>query len=81
MINFIIALFVKKGLLEVEEGEKLAKSLFGRSLPQDYEAALSFAERLLTEAKLSSSKKYFDPQILEKVEEKVSKKSLAKNNK
>lgn len=82
MINFIIAFFVKKELLTEEEGKKLAKAVFGRPIPDDYDLALPFVERLLTEAQLSSTRKYFDPSLLEKkpekkAEKKVSEKTVA----
>ena len=70
MINFIIALFVKKNLLSEEEGRKLSKAVFGRPIPDEYDLALSFVERLLVEAKLSSTRKYFDPSVLDKKQEK-----------
>jgi len=66
MINFIIALFVKRELLTEEEGRKMSKALFGRPIPDEYDLALAFVERLLVEAKLSSTRKYFDPTLLEK---------------
>jgi len=66
MINFIIALFVKKELLTEEEGRKMSKAVFGRPIPDEYDLALAFVERLLVEAKLSSTRKYFDPSALEK---------------
>jgi hypothetical protein len=70
MINFIIALFVKKELLTEEEGRKLSKAVFGRPIPDEYDLALAFVERLLVEAKLSSTRKYFDPTLLEKKKDK-----------
>lgn len=70
MHNFIIALFVKKGFLTEEEGEKMSKAMFGRPVPSEYDSTLSFVERLLTEAKLSSTRKYFNPSDFEKPEEK-----------
>lgn len=66
MINFIIALFVKRELLTEEEGRKMSKAVFGRPIPDEYDLALAFVERLLVEAKLSSTRKYFDPNLLEK---------------
>lgn len=66
MHNFIIALFVKLGHISEEEGNKMSKAIFGRPIPDEYEATLSFVERLLTEAKLASTRKYFDPTLLEK---------------
>jgi len=71
MLNFIIALFVKKDLLTEEEGKKLSKAVFGRPIPDEYEQAFSFVERLLVEAKLSSTRKYFDPAIVEKKDKKI----------
>lgn len=71
MINFIIALFVKKDLLSEEEGRKLSKAVFGRPIPDEYDLALAFVERLLVEAKLSSTRKYFDPAIVNKKEGKT----------
>jgi hypothetical protein len=81
MINFIIALFVKKDLITEEEGAKLAKAVFGRPIPQEYDSVLSFVERLLTEAKLSSTRKYFNPNDLKTSEEKEVKKTVAQKNK
>jgi hypothetical protein len=81
MINFIIALFVKKDLLSEEEGSKLSKAVFGRPIPDEYELALAFVERLLTEAKLSSTRKYFDPAIIEKKVEKKDTKLAVANKK
>lgn len=78
MINFIIALFVKQGFLSEEEGQKLSKSVFGRPIPDEYEAAKAFVERLLTEARLSSTRKYFDPSVLEQKGEKIIKKAVDK---
>jgi len=78
MINFIIALFVKKDLLSEEEGRKLSKAVFGRPIPDEYEQALVFVERLLVEAKLSSTRKYFDPTIIEKKEDKTEKEDKKK---
>ncbi len=66
MQNFIIALAVKMEFLTEEEGKKMAAALFGRPIPDEYEACKAFLERLLSEAKLSSTRKYFDPIILEK---------------
>ena len=40
MINFIIALFVKRDLLTEEEGKKISKAVFGRPIPDEYELAL-----------------------------------------
>lgn len=71
MINFIIALFVKKELLTEEEGRKLSKAVFGRPIPDEYDLALAFVERLLVEAKLSSTRKYFDPAAIENKGKKV----------
>lgn len=71
MLNFIIALFVKKDLLSEEEGRKLSKAVFGRPIPDEYDLALAFVERLLVEAKLSSTRKYFDPAIIENKGKKV----------
>jgi hypothetical protein len=71
MINFIIALFVKKELLTEEEGRKLSKAVFGRPIPDEYDLALAFVERLLIEAKLSSTRKYFDPATIENKGKKV----------
>lgn len=83
MHNFIIALFVKKELLTEEEGEKMAKAIFGRPIPSEYDSTLSFVERLLTEAKMSSTRKYFNPSDFEKPKEekKAKTKVVAKNNK
>jgi hypothetical protein len=71
MLNFIIALFVKKDLLSEEEGRKLSKALFGRPIPDEYDLALPFVERLLAEAKLSSTRKYFDPALIGKKDKKI----------
>jgi hypothetical protein len=81
MVNFIIALFVKKDLLSEEEGRKLSKAMFGRPIPDEYDSALSFVERLLVEAKLSSTRKYFDPAIVDKKEEKKDSKKTVANKK
>lgn len=79
MVNFIIALFVKKGLLTEEEGAKFAKAQFGRPIPQDYDGCLVFVDRLLIEAKLSSTRKYFNPSDF--VDKKEIRKTVAKNKK
>lgn len=79
MHNFIIALFVEKELLTEQEGEKMSKAMFGRPIPQEYDATLSFVERLLTEAKMSSTRKYFNPNDFE--EKKAKTKVVAKNKK
>ena len=81
MLNFIIALFVKRDLLTEEEGKKISKAVFGRPIPDEYEQALSFVERLLVEAKLRSTRKYFDPAILDKKEEKKDSKKIVANKK
>lgn len=85
MHNFIIALFVKKGLLSEQEGEKMSKAMFGRPIPQEYDSTLSFVERLLTEAKMSSTRKYFNPNDFKDSEEEPEKKAktkvVAKNKK
>ena len=81
MVNFIIALFVKKELLSEEEGEKLAKAIFGRPIPQEYESTFSFVERLLTEAKLSSTRKYFNPNEFKETDKKEVVKTVAQKKK
>jgi hypothetical protein len=81
MVNFIIALFVKKELLSEEEGQKLAKAVFGRPIPQEYDSCLSFVERLLTEAKLSSTRKYFNPTDFNEKARKTTAKTVAQKNK
>lgn len=84
MVNFIIALFVKKEFITEVEGEKLAKSLFGHPIPGDYESCLALVDRLLKEAKVSTTRKYFDPDAFEKVtkeEKKTVTKKVAQKNK
>lgn len=82
MLNFIIALFVAKDLLTEKEGEKIAKAAFGRPIPQEYDSVVSFVDRLLKEAKLSTTRKYFDPDSFSNTAEKKEvEKTVAKKKK
>lgn len=75
MLDLIIAMLAYKGVLEEEEAKKVAKSLFGRPLPGDYDSMVKFVDRLFTEAKRSLERKYFDPNEFEKEAEKAPEKS------
>lgn len=61
MINLILIILVKKGIMEDKAARKLAEDLRTRAIPDNYEMALTMLENLISRSEKSLDRRVYAP--------------------
>ena len=61
MVNLLLIILVKKGIMEDKAARKLAEDLRTRAIPDNYEMALTMLENLISRSEKSLDRRVYVP--------------------
>lgn len=61
MVNLLLIILVKKGIMEDKAARKLAEDLRTRAIPDNYEMALTMLENLINRSEKSLDRRVYVP--------------------